>query len=708
MSFKRKDIYFACEEPDQLVSYLHKKSEAWFNSLTSSDYLDKVKRSWQSYHGQYYENAHAISWGGESGELVNLAVNHYRNIAQNILTMVTSTRPSFQARAINTDLKSQIQTNLANGLLEYYMRDKRLEQDLKRAVEYAIVLGSGYIKMEWNSTSGELFDVGEPEVEVDPETGEETIIREGYPIYQGDAEFTVLSPFDVVFDTTKENPKMDWQLCRSFKNKFDIAEKFAPDDEKLYDDITAVRTKSEQAQYRISLTPFDETCDVPVYEFFHKPTESLPQGRYVLYLTKDIILVDTVLPYKRLPIFRITAADILGTPYGYTGMWDLLPIQDAVNSLYSTILTNQHTFGVQNVVSERDSGLTMTQLSSGLNHLEINPGSNPPTALNLTQTPGEIFNFLQMLERAMETVSGINSVARGNPDPKQNLRSGNALALIQSQALQFISGLQQSYIHLIEDVGTNLVTLLQDFASVPRIAQIAGKSNTTYMKEFSGEDLSSVNRVIVDAANALAQTTSGRLQIAENMMQMNLIKTPEEYLSVLNTGKLETMTESQNKQLLLIRAENERLTDGKTDVMAILTDDHNLHLREHQAVLADPDLRMDKDLVDRALGHIQEHINILSDPNNAQILLQLGQQPIQPVIPPMPGGMPQEGGEGAPPASAAPAPAPGAEQLQSNPEANSPELQTQMAPGLPAPAEPATPPDGAPSTAAQQFNQQIG
>jgi hypothetical protein len=707
MTERKKDVYFAAEPSDELVGFLHKKSESWFNSLTSSDYLDKVKRSWQAYHGQYYENAHDISWGGESGELVNLAVNHYGNIAQNILTMVTSTRPSFQARAINTDLKSQIQTNLANGLLEYYMRDKRLEQDLKRAVEYAIVLGSGYIKMEWNSTSGEIFDVTDPEVEIDPETGEEKIIREGFPIYQGDAEFTVLSPFDVVFDTTKENPKMDWQLCRSFKNKFDIAEKFGSEDEKLYDDITAVRTKSEQSQYRLSLTPFDETCDVPVYEFFHRPTESLPQGRYVLYLTKDVVLVDTVLPYKRLPVFRITGGDILGTPYGYTRMWDLLPMQTAVNSLYSTIMTNQHTFGVQNVVSERDSGLTMTQLSSGLNHLEINPGSNPPTALNLTQTPAEIFSFLQMLERSMEVVSGINSVARGNPDPKQNLRSGNALALVQSQALQFISGLQQSYIHLIEDVGTNLVTLLQDFASVPRIAQIAGKSNITYMKEFSGDDLSSVNRVIVDAGNALAQTTAGRLEIADNLLQKGLIKNGEEYLSVLNTGKLETMTESLNKQLLLIRAENERLTDGKVDVLAILTDDHNLHLREHQAVLADPDLRMDQELVQRTLGHIQEHINILSDPMNANILIQMGQQPIAPIIPPQPGMPPQGGGEGgAPPASAAPTSS--QPPLQENAPANAPDLQAQMAPELPQPAEPATSPDGAPTTAMEMFNKQIG
>jgi hypothetical protein len=111
-----------------------------------------MKRSWQAYYGFFYEGGHAITFGGETGELVNLPMNHYGNIASHILTMVTATRPSFQARSVNTDVKSQIQTNLANGLLEYYMRDKRLEQDLKRAVEFAIVMGSGYVKMEWNAT----------------------------------------------------------------------------------------------------------------------------------------------------------------------------------------------------------------------------------------------------------------------------------------------------------------------------------------------------------------------------------------------------------------------------------------------------------------------------------------------------------------------------------------------------------------------------
>ena len=314
----RSNKYFGADTSDILVAYLDKRAGDWFQALSTSNYLDKIKRSWQAYHGVYYENNHTVSFGGENGELVNMAVNHFANIAQNTLTMVTSTRPSFQARAINTDLRSQIQTNLATGLLDFYMRDKRLEQDLKRACEYAIVLGTGYIKMEWNGTAGKIVSEIEPKFAYTqhPETGEDIpeldengnhkIEEEGFPIYEGDAEFTTMSPLDVVFDTSRENAKMDWQLCRTFKNKYDMAAKYP----EFADEIIQLQTKTELYQYRLSLTPYDETVDIPIYEFFHKPTEALPRGRYVLYLSQDIVLVDDDLPYQKLPIFRISYRDI--------------------------------------------------------------------------------------------------------------------------------------------------------------------------------------------------------------------------------------------------------------------------------------------------------------------------------------------------------------------------------------------------------------
>lgn len=603
--------YFASQESRQTAENILHKANVWYNELYNNGYLSKVREMWMAYHGAYYTSvngAHRIVFGGEQGELTHLAVNHLRNIAQHILQMITANRPSFQARATNSDYKSLVQTKLANQLLDYYMREKRVERHLHQAVEYAIVLGSGYLKIDWNATSGEIYD-----------TNDET----GTPIYEGDAEFCVLSPYDVVFDTTKESSNHDWVVCRSFKNKFDFAAKYP----EFEDKIKGLQTKSDLFKFRMEMYAYDETADVAVYEFYHKKTESMPDGRYMLFLDKDIVLLDTALPYRTLPVHRISPSDILGTPYGYTPMFDLLPIQDAVNSLYSTVLTNQHALGVQNIYVPRGADVSMRSLFGGLNIIEGNAGAGKPESMNLTNTPREVFDFLQMLESKMETISGVNSVARGSPEA--SLKTGAALALVQSMALQFISGLQQQYIELVEDVGTGLVNMLKDFAAVPRIAMIAGKANRSYIAtEFTGDDLSQVNRVIVDMGNPISRTTAGKMEMASQLIQYGIVKTPEQYMNVLVTGQLDTITDDVQKELLLIEDENERLSSGE-QVMALAIDEHIKHIKGHRGILSTADMRKDQHLTATVLEHINEHITLLrqTDPALLQII---GEQPLGP------------------------------------------------------------------------------
>lgn len=652
------DIYFAKDEPEKLVNHVQKKSTDWFRNMQVNRYLDKLIKSWQAYNGNYYQNSHQISYGGEQEELVNLAVNHYRNLSTHMLNMITGSRPSFQSRAVNTDRKSLIQAELSNGLLDYYMREKRLERYLKKAAELSISMASGYIKMEWNATSGEIFDYIEPDpasiVDYDEDGNpldENGNVLEPTPIYEGDIEFRNLSPLDVFFDTNKEEfDQNDWIVCRTTVNRHILAARYP----ELAEEIMTVNTINKEKERTVSVTPYDETEDVFVYEFLHRKCEAIPNGRHVIYLDKDIVLEDTVMIYDRLPVYRIAPSDILGTPFGYTPMFDLLPLQDAVNSLYSTIMTNQNAFGVQNILNPEGNNIKVNQLEGGLNFIEYTPmpqapGGGKPEPLQLTNTPQEVFNFLQMLERAMETISGVNSVARGNPE--SSLKSGNALALVQSQALQFMSGLQQSYIQLLEDVGTGVINLLKKFARVPRVAAIVGINKSTKITQFSSDDIKDINRVVVDVGNALMQSTAGRAQVAENLLQMMPDKmSPEKYIQVLNTGNLDLMIEGTMNEMDSIRDENEMLIKGGNP-LAVALDHHALHIREHRDVISNQELRQDPDLVQRTLNHIQEHLDLMrtTDPDllaiiGEQALAPQGGQPINPMQgqPPQGQGVPQD------------------------------------------------------------------
>ena len=150
-----------------------------------------------------------------------------------------------EARAVNTDYKSLAQTYIANGVLDYYMREKHLESCLKKAAEMAIVLGAGFVKLDWNATAGEAYDA-------DPETGE--------MVYEGELEFTNLSPFDVVVDGTKETWNNEWILTRSFQNRYNLISKYP----ELKDKLLGAKPKNQSAVYRLAVFSNDDTDDIPV------------------------------------------------------------------------------------------------------------------------------------------------------------------------------------------------------------------------------------------------------------------------------------------------------------------------------------------------------------------------------------------------------------------------------------------------------------
>jgi hypothetical protein len=296
------DVYFAAGPVEELASTCLAKAQSFYNSTMANSYLEKIRKNVMFYQGEFGEGmygSHSVGSAGEQGELTTLPVNHYRNIAQHMLVMITANRPSMEARAINTDYKSLAQTVLANGILDYYMREKKLEEVIRRVTEMAIVMGAGFVRMEWNATAGELIDYDEES-------------KEKY--FEGELEFSTHSPFDVVFDGTKEGWDNEWIIIRSFKNRYNLMAKYP----ELRTQISGIASKSDNSMYRYVAFSNDKTDDVPVYEFYHKRTEALPEGRYVMFLDSDAVLMDIPLPYRQIPVFRISAGDFMGTPYGYT------------------------------------------------------------------------------------------------------------------------------------------------------------------------------------------------------------------------------------------------------------------------------------------------------------------------------------------------------------------------------------------------------
>lgn len=634
MSNTTTEKYFASLGPNELASELMKRAEAYYDYLMLTGRMTLWRRTYEYYYRGVYRGGKVAKVGPQQ-QYYAAHFNHYRNLLQHMIIMTTSQKPSWEPRATNTDYKSLAQVKDASGILDYFMREKRMENNSKQGVEDTVVYGEGYVVPTWDTALGEPYTK-------DPQTGK--IIK------TGDIEITNYTPVDVIRDPTlPAYAKQKWWILRDYENKWDLAARYPSLKDKILD-LSYDQTRKFNAQASAFIRY--DTEQIPVFKFFHAPTDAMPEGRIYEFLSSEVWLTDAKLPYKKVPIYRCSAAEQRGTNFGYTIGWDLLPGQEMFDTLTSTIFTNQALFGVQNITMPVGTPIKGSETVGGLKILRYDPKLGKPEALNLVQSPAEIFKMLDMINALLETISGINSVARGHPEA--SLKSGSALALVQSMAIQFSSGLQQTYSQLLEDMGTGVINILKGFANAPRLMTIAGKSNMPYMLEFTGKDLADIDRVTVDLGNPLARTTAGKVQMAEDLLKAGLIDA-EQYIQVMKTGNLETATEGKQAELLHIRDENERLVEGQ-EVVALATDAHALHIHEHKVVLASTEARKQPDLVRRATEHIMAHINLLrqTDPG---LLAVLGEKPIppplagQPVTPGQMTGMPQGPG-----ASGAPAP----------------------------------------------------
>jgi len=612
--------YFATLPTDEVAKELIQRKQKYYEYLNYTGRGELLRRAHRAYYRPAYDVGRVRNVG-KVGEFKKLNVNHYRNLLQHRLGLTTNQRPHFEPKAANVDSKSQKQVALAAGLLEYYNRVKKMERFTRAATENAIVYGEGFIYAGWNATKGEMI--------VSTDEG---------GVAEGDAEFYAFNTFDAIRPVDlMDHDDNNWIMMRRFVNKYDLAAKYGPKEgaskkankaaEELADRILGL-VNDDKYEYETSLTPYQyrqlqhqEVDNVAIYTFFHRPTEAVPQGRLVELSAEDVVYHDGPLPYRDLPVYRITPGEHHGTMFGYSASFDLLPLQESVNKLSSIVLSNQSATGVSLVGIPKGSGVEFDKVAEGLSAFYFDAKVGEPRAINFTSTPAEIFGWIDRLIEQMETISGVNSVARGNPE--SSLKSGSALALVQSQAIQFAQGLQQSYAELLEDLGTGLVHLLQDYATTPRVALIAGKSKKSYLREFKSDDLLEVDRVIVDIGNPLNRTTAGKFNLAESLAQLGLVQNPEQFLEVLNTGKIEPVSEQPLSEQLLIRSENEELQEGKPQIV-IMDDNHELHISEHLALLNNPEARRNPELLEVALAHIAEH---------KQALLAAQQPP----IPPAPG-----------------------------------------------------------------------
>lgn len=607
--------YIGLLPSDDLADEALRRIQNWATSVSTNGLIRRCFRNYRLYHNADPYSQINSYWGdfgisGENGEYMNVKINHFRNILTHIMNMIFSKLPVPKARAANSSASSIESVEVCDALLEnlFQSRGGFAAKHLRKSAELSMIMGTAAVLMEWDNSAGEEYIKDES----------------GKPYYTGDLKIRSLGITDFYTDTAiQEWDDVNWVIVRESMNKYVLASKFPDMAEKIL-----ARKNDDYLGRTFDMFDRNKTEEIYTYKFYHKPSEGLlPNGRYQYFIDRDIVLYDGENPYGALPLFLVKPSEGLGTIYGYTPAFDLAPIQMFIDMTMSAISTNVTAHAVPNIVMEAGCGLSVNNLVGGMNIIEVSQGTAPPQPLNLLNTSPEVYNLTQMLERLMETISGVNSVARGNPE--SSLKSGVALGIVQSMAIQFISGFQESIIQTIKDMSEFAIDYYRKFSTTERIVSIVGANNATDVKKWKAQTLQDIHDVYIEPVDPILQTIGGKMNLADNLLQHGSVN-PSQYITVATTGELEPMYKRPMSELNYIREENEKLMLGQ-HVEPLIFENHPLHMEEHSILFFNTELRSKANdpnspeyyILQAALEHFQKHKDMMNDLNSQQ---QVNQQ----------------------------------------------------------------------------------
>lgn len=596
--------YWASKPSKEAVKTMLEKVQAYDMHLDETGRILMCRRALDTYYGMDPDGgvgtAHKIGFGGEQGETMLMRLNHFRSIVDQKVVMATGQRPSYDAMALNADYKAAEETELAENIFEYELSVSGLEDCLKDACKRSRLTGEGWVGVFWDPNDGDVYEAD----------------QSGLPIRTGKPKYRTFSMYDIARDVGRIDMQHDWLAARTWVNKWDLAASY-PEHAQEIINMGESPSPANGFMGSLSLRQFKRearTDLIEVIEFFHKKTPAIPDGRYIKCVG-DIPLFDGPLPYQEIPLFCLAEDIESETCFGSTKDWDLLAPQKALDGAISTVVTNHEAFGVQNIIVPRGADLNVEDLGGGLRMIEANTSGGEPKPLQLLATGEHSYRLLESLQENMETISGVNSVARGNP--AASLKSGSALAAVQSMAVQANSGLTAAYIRFMEAIGTAVIKLYQSFASVPHLIEVVGVDKRSSVMSFTSDSIAKVCRIKVTVGSPLMNTQAARMEIAGELAARFPQKvTPDQYFEVLTTGRLEPVTERETAEPRYIKLENEQMRSGQMP-QALATDTHNLHIGEHMLLTFDPSMRNNDAMMRIVLGHIMQHQQFLPPPNGS-------------------------------------------------------------------------------------------
>jgi hypothetical protein len=637
----QKRRYWATVPENELGNELGNTLRDYYQSYCASTHYNVVRSLYLAYYGFTPDAAMKLSsnvhFSGRKGEVVLTSLNKFRSLVSHVTTLVTAQRPAFKPIALDKTVSTREATEKAKSALEFDMQTLGGESELYRAAERANALTMGGVFVKWDPRQG-------PVSMVDEQTGK--------AYKTGQNSYHALGPLDVPRQVGVHWTKSQWLAARLFENKYDLAARFGlteqqademPTTGEMFDEgerqalqdarDEAMRVAEDIARHAGDVTiahrlafeiddasGFLEEEQVPVFYWFHRECDSLPDGREAIYISDHLIFDVGPMRYPKMPIAIMTPHEMIDTSNGYSSGCDALAPQRIMDSILSGIVTRHDALQMGCLLLDQ-SFANWEQIPDGPKVVKGNmtAGSSGMRYEQLFRMdPGEL-GLYQQFAQGQRDIVGVPEAMTGNLPGKESL-SGKALALLKMSALEYHASGQGTWHNMCKDVGTIAISNYQTFAQGTFEGVVVqddgqGASNAKRVK-FSAEELSAVQDVAVEVVNPLFNSPTGRQAFADEIKDAVPLST---YIEFVRTGNLDVVLDPISKKERVAQQARELLSRGEVPIV-LPTDKPGFFIEAAIEVLDDLDARKDPAVFKAVMEYIaRQGENTLPESTSAQV-----------------------------------------------------------------------------------------
>lgn len=510
-----------------------------------------------------------------------ITVNKMRPLIDGVVGKLTQVGPDARAVPLSENEKDRMAADEANAINGHYNRKFGRTTQLKERVRWACVTGTSYLKIYWDARGEQIMPTFSPDD--GSVTGYERL-----PI--GDIREEILPCFDIFLDpTAKRDEDVRWLIHASAKPLSWFVDNWGDQGKLVEPDALQGSNASYVDAYleggngsgngwvppstaRLAQVDARKKAAI-VYEYWEKPTQQYPDGRFIVS-TNSVLLHAGPWLYKKkdeFPFIPLRWQPRSGVPYGHSLGFDLCPLQQTYNRLYSRML-EQFEMQKDYVMTERlsavgadafdNTGDDIKDENRTYRKIYYNRGSNPPQIYRTPGVGGDMFPLLQYLEKDMMDIAGLHDVSQGQAPAGT---PAEAVTLLQRA-----DNTQHSYIRAdIEESAAKIkeweIALVDQFGVAPFVGNVDEQSNPKEDLKQGIVTFESIRnggqfRIVYVPGSTMEDSPDQKLQKVIALRQMGLFGDPADpstnrlvisMLDLPDTSKILDHLDLQEQQMMM-------------------------------------------------------------------------------------------------------------------------------------------------------------